>query len=580
MLSHLRIKNFALINELNIDFEHGLNVITGETGAGKSIIIEAINAILGSSVNSNLIKSNADFLEVEALFNLDLLSKKQIEEFEVICDTLTDNRQLVIRREVHRKKKNTCWINNRLVTLSLLQIIGVFLIDLHGQHSHQSLLNAESHIDFIDNLGNQVFLQKKEQLKKTFSKWQTKTKLMNQLLQNRAENLSKKDYLSFQFQEITGAKLKEREDQELEEKINIIRHTVKIKEIMEMATISLYEGGEEVESSIRDTLTRLIIHFNSIISLDQKINKIKEQLTEVQFKVEDIADQIIEYKDRIDFDTQQLQELEDRLSFINHLKQKYGSNLTDIFNYRDTLQKQLNSLEDDQEKIEKLQIAKEEDEKKLAELSLELSDQRRIIAERLEKEIIEELKELRMKDCNFIIQIEQKEDQAGIKIKDNRYKITPKGIDRIEFFISPNAGEKVKPLADIVSGGEVSRIMLGLKSILSKADQIPTMIFDEIDSGVGARLGEVIANKLSKISQNHQVIAVTHLPQIACRASQHLFISKFVYQKKTGIQLKKLYGNEQLDEIARMLDGEQYGSISLEHAREMLYRKEVSEDEK
>ena len=347
---------------------------------------------------------------------------------------------------------------------------------------------------------------------------------------------------------------------------------------MEMATLALHEGGEEGESSLRDILTRLIVHFSSIVNLDQRINKIKEQLTEVQFKVEDITDQIIEYKDRIDFDAQQLQELENRLSLINHLKQKYGSNLTDIFNYRDILQKQLNSIEDDQDKIKKLEAEKEEDEKKLAELSLELSDQRRIIAERLEKEIIEELKELSMKDCNFIIKIKQREDQAGIKIKDKLFKMTPKGIDQIEFFISPNAGEKEKPLADIISGGEVSRIMLGLKSILSKADQIPTMIFDEIDSGVGARLGEVIANKLSKISQNHQVIAVTHLPQIACRANQHLYINKFVHQNKTGIQLKKLEGDEQLDEIARMLDGEQYGSISLEHARKMLYRKEDSED--
>jgi len=575
VLFYLRIKNFALIDELNVEFEDGLNVITGETGAGKSIIIESINVILGSPANSNLIKGNTDFLEVEALFNLDFLTIKKLKEIKEISDILSENQQLVIRRQVHRTKKNKCWVNNHLVTLSLLQIIGYFLMDLHGQHSHQTLLNAESHIDFVDNLGDRSFLQKKEQLHKYFFQWLSKTKLMNQLLQSRNENLSKKDYLSFQLQEIDGAKLKEREDQQLEDKINIIHHTVKIKEIMEMATVALYEGGEEGESSLRDILTRLIGHFNTIANLDKKINNIKDQLTEMQFKVEDIADQIIEYKDRIDFDAQQLQELEDRLDLINQLKQKYGSKLTDILQYRDTLQSQLCSIEVDQEKIEKLKVEKEEDEKKLAELSLELSNKRRIISEKLEKEIIRELNELSMKNCNFIILINQNEDQTGVKIKDKLFKMTPRGIDRIEFFISPNAGEKEKPLADIISGGEISRIMLGLKSILSKADQIPTMIFDEIDSGVGARLGEVIANKLSKISQNHQVIAVTHLPQIACRASQHLYISKFVHQNKTGIQLKKLTGDEQLGEIARMLDGEQYGSISLEHAREMLYGKGV-----
>ena len=580
MLFYLKINNFALIDELNIEFEKELNVITGETGAGKSIIIEAINVILGSTANSSLIKSNAEFLEVEGLFNLEFLPQNQLKTLEKTTDLLAEDRQLIIRRQVHRKKKNKCWINNHLVTLSSLQEIGNLLIDLHGQHSHQSLLNPESHIDFIDNLGGQLFLQKKVQLHNIFSQWQSKTSLLNQLLKNRAENLSKKDYLLFQLQEIDNAKLRENEDKELEEKINIIRHTVRIKEIMEMASLSLYEGGEEGEASLRDTLVRLIGHFNSIANLDKKIDHIKEQLTEMQFKVEDISDQMIEYKDSIDFDSQQLQEFEDRLSIINHLKQKYGSRLTDILFYRDTLQKQLTNIEDNQEKIETLKIEKQEYEKKLEELSLELSKQRKVIARMLEKDIVKELNELNMKNCNFKIQIKQKEDRNGIKIKDKSFKITSRGIDLIEFFIASNAGEKEKPLADIISGGEVSRIMLGLKSILSKADKIPTMIFDEIDSGVGARLGEVIASKLSKISHNHQVIAVTHLPQIACRANLHLYISKYVHHKETGIQLKRLVGNEQLDEIARMLDGEQYGSISLEHAREMLFRKEPSKDEK
>jgi len=580
MLFYLKINSFALIDELNVEFEKGLNVITGETGAGKSIIIEAINVILGSTANSSLIKSNAEFLEVEALFNLELLPQNQLKTLEKKTDLLAENRQLVIRRQVHRKKKNKCWINNHLVTLSYLQEIGNLLIDLHGQHSHQSLLNPESHIDFIDNLGGQSFLQKKGQLHNIFSQWQSKTNLLNQLLKNRAENLSQKDYLSFQLQEIDHAKLRENEDQELEEKINIIRHTVRIKEIMEMASLSLYEGGEEGESSLRDTLVRLIGHFNSIANLDKTIDHIKEQLTEMQFKVEDISDQIIEYKDSIDFDSQQLQEFEERLSVINHLKQKYGSKVTDILFYRDTLQKQLNNIEDNQEKIETLKIEKKEYEKKLADLSLELSKQRNAIARIVEKDIVKELNELNMKNCNFKIQIKQKEDKNGIKIKDKSFKITVRGIDLIEFFIASNAGEKEKPLADIISGGEVSRIMLGLKSILSKADKIPTMIFDEIDSGVGARLGEVIATKLSKISHSHQVIAVTHLPQIACRANLHLYISKYIYHNKTGVQLKRLVGNEQLDEIARMLDGEQYGSISLEHAREMLFRKEPFKDEK
>jgi DNA repair protein RecN (Recombination protein N) len=573
MLFYLRIKNFALIDELNIEFEEGLNVITGETGAGKSIIIEAINVILGATVNSSLIKSSADYLEVEALFNLDSISGRQLNALQNFSDILSE-KQLIIRRQVHKKKKNKCWVNNHLVALATLQEIGNYLIDLHGQHSHQSLLDSASHIDFLDNLGGVPFLQKRLELNKYYSQWQAKTSLLNSLLKDRAENLSKKDYLLFQIREIDDAQLKEKEDEDLENKINIIRNTVKIKEITEMASLTLHEGGEEGESSIRDAVVRLINHFNSIARLDKRIDDIKNQLTEIQFKVEDITDQIIDYKEKIDFDSQQLQEFESRLDLINHLKKKYGNNLEEILNYRDKLQLQLDGIEDAQEKIETLKTEIEEEEKKLSKLSLELSRQRKNIAENLEKEIIKELTELNMHNCNFIIQISQKEDTDGIKIKDKFLKVTSRGIDKVEFFITTNAGEKEKPLADIISGGEVSRIMLGLKSILSEADEIPTMIFDEIDSGVGARLGEVVATKLAKISHNHQVITVTHLPQIACRANKHLYINKDVKDNKTDIKVRCLSGDEQLAEIARMLDGDQYGSISLEHAREMLYRKD------
>lgn len=575
MISYLKIKNFALIDELDIEFEKGLNVITGETGAGKSMIIEAIQIILGNTASSHLIKSDADSLEVEALFHLEGISINELWEIPEICDILTDSQQLVIRREIHRKKKSQCWVNHHLVTLSLLQKLGNYLVDLHGQHSHQLLLDPESHIEFVDNLGGPEFLQKKKQLKDYFFEWQLKTRTMNQLLQERAENLSKKDYLVFQFREINAAELKEGEDQEIEEKVNIIRNMVKIKEIMEMAVLSLYEGGAEGEISLRDTLTNIIHQFNMIAGLDQDIRKIQEQLDEVRFKVEDISDQVVRYKDKIDFDAQQLNELEDRLTLINHLKQKYGTRIAEIITYKDMLEENINSIEDGQMKIETLKLERNMDEQKIAQLSYELSEERKKISQKIEKEILKELKELNMKEGHFVIRILQKEDQSGVKINGQPYKVTPKGIDRIEFFISTNAGEPEKALAEIVSGGEVSRIMLALKSILGEADRIPTMIFDEIDSGVGARLGEVVANKLSKISRNHQVIAVTHLPQIACHADQHLYIQKCSRGNQTMIEVRKLAGNEQVEEIARMLDGDKYGSISIEHAKEMLFRKDV-----
>ncbi|HOF03186.1 MAG TPA: DNA repair protein RecN [Atribacterota bacterium] len=570
MLCYLKIKNFALIDELNVEFEQGLNVITGETGAGKSMIIEAINVILGAPFNPNWLKNEQDFLEIEALFYLDSISPERLEELKKTVKLPLEDLQIVIKRKILQTKRSSCFINNQLVTLSFLQQIGNYLIDLHGQHEHQSLLNPESHIDFVDSFGNHSFLEQKEQFDSTYKQWQHKNKLLHQLVQKHSEVLSKRDYFLFQLREIEQAKLKEGEDCEIEEILNVIRHQVKIKEIMEMANEVLLENGNNTNVSVYDVLTRLISSFNTISILDQNINRIKEQLTDLNFKVEDISAQIIEYKEKIDLDVYQLQEAEERLNLINHLKHKYGSQIGEILKYQDHLQAQLSSMEDDEAEIGRLNKEIKEDEEILTKLSLALSSQRKTISQQLARDIIKELAELGMKDCNFLVQIEQQEDQNGLKIGDRKIKINSKGIDRIEFFISTNAGEKLKPLSEIVSGGEVSRIMLGLKSILSKADQIPTMIFDEIDSGVGARLGETIARKLAKLAHSHQVIAVTHLPQIACQADQHLYINKYASQNKTTIELKKLSKDEQLYEIAKMLDGEKYGSISIEHARKML----------
>ncbi|HNR65245.1 MAG TPA: DNA repair protein RecN [Atribacterota bacterium] len=573
MLNYLHIKNFALIDELSVEFEKGLNVITGETGAGKSMIIEAINVILGSPISQNWSKNDKECLEIEALFYLDAISRKQLQELQDINPTTFLDNQLIIRREIHQSRRSKCFINNQLVTLSVLQEIGNYLIDLHGQHSHQSLLNPLFHIDFVDSFENGLFSEKKEKFYNHYKQWQTKKKILEEIKEKHSETLSKKDYLLYQLKEIEQAKLKNGEDQELEEIVNIIRHKAKIKEVTEKAYDVLFDGNSIEEIPILDLLARLISSFDNISNLDHKINNIKEQLSEVQLKIEDISSQILEYKEKIDLDVYQLQEIEERLNLINHLKHKYGSKIEDILKYNDNLQKELSSIEDDEIKMEKLKKEIEVEEKILIELSLELSSQRKSIARKLEQDIILELAELNMKNCNFVIKIEQQEDKNGLPIADKMFKVTQDGIDRVEFFISTNVGEKIKPLTDIVSGGEVSRIMLGLKSILSKADQIPIMIFDEIDSGVGARLGAIIARKLAKIAQNHQVIAVTHLPQIACQANQHLYISKYVSLNKTILSIKKLAGDEQLYEIARMLDGDKYGSISIEHAEKMLHQK-------
>ena len=574
MIGYLKIKNFALIDELSVEFEKGLNVVTGETGAGKSMLIEAIKVILGAPISQNWFKDEKESLEIEVLFYLDSISQSQRQKLQDTGKIFIEDNEIIIRREIQQNRRSKCFINNQLVTLSLLQEFGDYLIDLHGQHSHQLLLNSSYHIDYIDSFGSNHFTEKKEQFYHYYKEWQIKTKQLRETEEKHSEFLSKRDYLLFQLKEIEQVKLKKGEDGELEELLKIIRHNARIKEVTEKAYEILFEDNSGAgQAPVFDTLNRIISNFNIISTLDERINNIKTQLTDIQLKVEDISSQIMEYKEKIDLDVGQLQEIEERLNLINHLKHKYGNSIEEILKYYENLQKQSDSLEEDESKIERLKKEIEEDEKHLTELSLELSRERKSIARQLEENITLELAELNMKDCKFVIQIEEQEDKNGLAMGNRRLKITSNGIDRVEFFISTNIGEKVKPLVDIVSGGEVSRIMLGLKSVLSKADQIPIMIFDEIDSGVGARLGEIVARKLTKIAQDHQVIAVTHLPQIACRANRHLYISKYISGNRTALSLKRLTGEEQLYEIARMLDGDKYGSISIEHARKMLFQK-------
>jgi len=571
MLFQLNIKNMALIKELNIEFEEGLNVLTGETGAGKSIIIEAIDLILGSYATSDLIRDGEDSLIVEGLFLLTSQEKEIISNFNPDMEIVDEEGNLLIRREVSRKGRNKCWINQRLVNLSILQDIGNFLVDLHGQHNHQSLLDPSKHIDLMDNLGGDEIIKFRKELFGSYRLWRDKKEKLFQLIRNKEDNLKRIDFLKYQLDEIDKASLVRNEDKVLEEKDIVLRNAEKIIETMEKANYILYEGGLE-QPSLRDSLNEVSIDLGEIASLDQRIGKIKEDLKVIGYQLEDIVNQIIQYKDKIDLDTQKLKEVEGRLNLINTLKSKYGSTIEEILQYRQKIYQELETIDYSEDRVEKLKEEINSLENKISNISHNLSLNRRKIAEDLEKMVVRELEDLNMKRCQFKVSINHYEDNEGIEIDSKKYKIGPKGIDDIEFIISPNVGERLRPLVRIISGGEVSRIMLALKSILSEVDQVPTLIFDEIDSGVGARLGEVIAQKLKNLSEGRQIICVTHLPQIACRAKRHFYIEKYVLNDQTGICLKEMKGEEQIQEIARMLDGNQVSEITIQHAQKMLNR--------
>ncbi|OGD14809.1 DNA repair protein RecN [Candidatus Atribacteria bacterium RBG_19FT_COMBO_35_14] len=571
MLFQLNIKNLALIKVLNIEFEEELNVLTGETGAGKSIIIEAIDLILGGYAASDLIRDGEDSLMVEALFLLTPQEKELINNLNSDIEIVDGQGALLIRREVNKKGRNKCLINQRLINLSTLQEIGTFLVDLHGQHNHQSLLDPAKHIDLMDNLGGDKMIKHRKELYDNYRRWREKNKKLFQLLEDKEENLKKMDFLKFQLEEIDKTSLVKDEDKALEEEEMVLKNAEKIIETMEKANFILYEGGIE-QSSVRDSLNEVSVDLGEIASLDRRIEKIRENLKEVGYQFEDIVNEIVKYKDGIDLDSQKLKEVEGRLNLINSLKSKYGSTIEEILTYRQKIYQELEAVDYSEDKLEKLKEEVNSLEDIISTISRHLNINRRKIAEDLQKMVVRELEDLNMKRCQFEVSINSYEDDNGIEIDGKKYKIGPKGIDDIEFMISPNVGERLRPLARIVSGGEVSRIMLALKSILSEVDQVPTLIFDEIDSGVGARLGEVIAQKLKALSGKRQVICVTHLPQIACKAERHFYIEKYILNNQTGIRLKKMEGEERVKEIARMLDGSQMSEIAIRHAQKMLDR--------
>ena len=561
----------ALIKELNIEFEEELNVLTGETGAGKSIIIEAIDLILGGYAASDLIRDGEDSLMVEALFLLTPQEKELINNLNSDIEIVDGQGVLLIRREVNKKGRNKCLINQRLINLSTLQEIGTFLVDLHGQHNHQSLLDPAKHIDLMDNLGGDKMIKHRKELYDNYRRWREKNKKLFQLLKDKEENLKKMDFLKFQLEEIDKTSLVKDEDKALEEEEMVLKNAEKIIETMEKANFILYEGGIE-QSSVRDSLNEVSVDLGEIASLDRRIEEIRENLKEVGYQFEDIVNEIVKYKDGIDLDSQKLKEVEGRLNLINSLKSKYGSTIEEILTYRQKIYQELEAVDYSEDKLEKLKEEVNSLEDIISNISHYLNINRRKIAEDLQKMVVRELEDLNMKRCQFEVSINSYQDDNGIEIDGKKYKIGPKGIDDIEFMISPNVGERLRPLARIVSGGEVSRIMLALKSILSEVDQVPTLIFDEIDSGVGARLGEVIAQKLKALSGKRQVICVTHLPQIACKAERHFYIEKYILNNQTGIRLKKMEGEERVKEIARMLDGSQMSEIAIRHAQKMLDR--------
>lgn len=553
MLLQLNIKNFALIEDLTISFEKGFNVLSGETGAGKSILIDAINYVLGSKFSKDLIRTGENKTFVEAIFSAENPKTEEIlKEQDIECDDL-----IIISRETFQSGKSIAKVNGKSILLSSLKSISSTLLDIHGQHENQNLLSNENHIHYVDYYGEDNIRRLLKNYREKYYKLNEIEDKISQLLGKDGEKEKLIDFFKYQIDEINSANLKEDEEEELEEKYKILSNAEKINNTLNMCYNNLYTNDEGV-LSIYDGLSMVIKEISSLEKNLPKVKDIKGSLEEAFYNIEGSIEQIRSIKENIYYDEKELEYINSRIYLINSYKKKYGNAIEDILNYRDKIKLQYEEMINSSEIVEKL---KKDKAKIIEELKVEgekLHKERCRIAESLEMKIKGELNFVGLEKSTFKIDVDLED------------RFTQNGLDKVQFSISTNPGEPLKPLERVVSGGELSRIMLALKTVFVDKDKIPSVIFDEIDTGISGRIAQCVAEKMYTISKGHQVFCVTHLPQIACISDMHYWVSKEVKEDKTFTRVRQMSENEKEYEIARMIGGSEVTKLTLEHAKELI----------
>ena len=556
MIVELNISNFAIIDDLKINFTRGFNVITGETGAGKSIIVEGIGMILGGRASKELIKSGKDKATIEGLFYLENPERINIllKNYGIDIDP---NNYLLISREIHSNGPSISRLNGRTVTLSMLNSITSYLVDIHGQHEHQSLLNTDNHIKFIDSFGDDYLFNLIEKINNNYKKLSEEKKKLRELSIDTIERDRELDLLKYQLEEIIEGDLSKYDEEE------IIKEYTKITNIQEIAynlgeIANILNSSDYNNVSVLDNINRAIVKTNEIQNFDNRLAEYNNILTDINFQLQDLSRDIMNYIETLELDQDRLNFLEERIDTVNNLKRKYGNTIEEIYKYKENIEKRINILTNIEREIEKSNNKISILEKELTQYCNTLTNLRKELGNKLEILITKELKDLNMNNVVF-------------KVKyDKLDYFTANGWDKIEFLISTNKGEDLKPLSKIISGGEMSRIMLAFKSILADVDNIPCLIFDEIDSGISGRTAQIVGEKIKMISKNHQIISISHLPQIAALADTHFLIEKEFINNHTITTVRKLDNNERVDELARLLGGVDLTDTTKLHAREML----------
>ena len=564
MINSLFIKDYALIDSITVEFERGLNIITGETGAGKSILIDAMGLLLGERASTDVIRKGAEKSVVEGLFSIsgnkkvtNLLSENEIEYSD----------ELIVRREISMKGSNRCFLNDTPVTLNLIKEVGNYLVDLHGQHEHQSLLRTETHIEMLDEFGNYEELL--NDYKTAFQSLLDFNTEYKSLIQREADIKAKKEFIEFQLKEIDAVDPKEGEDETIENELQILENSEKLIELTSEAYSELYDD----EDSVYDKLTDVQAKLSELSQIDKGFESFCGDLAGAVGTIQEISNYLRGYSDKVDLEPARLEEFRSRLSALNLLKKKFGGTLSTVIEHRNKMNEDYLLAGNFSSKITELQSAIERGRIECGRLAKIISLKRKEVSKQIRKEIEAQLKQLGISDPNFEVKIENEpagNSDISVIVDNTALKASFAGIDKIEFYVSTNAGEDSKPLVKVASGGEISRIMLSLKSVLAKNEHLPLLIFDEIDTGVSGKVAQKVGQSLKDLASYHQIISITHLPQIAGLADSHYSVEKRKIGERVVSSIRKLTADQRIEEVAKLLSGEKISEAALNSAKELI----------
>ncbi len=568
MLSELRIKNFVLIEDLKLEFGSGLNILTGETGAGKSILIDALSGVLGEKMTTDMIRTGFERAILEGVFDISALP--QVRQMLSDSGIDSDDDALVLRRELYANGKGRCFANAAQIPVARMREISEYLVDIHGQNEHQNIARVARHREMLDSFaGHTAELEKIRSLHARLSELKEK---IGSFEIDEKEKARRIEYLQFALREIGAAKLVPGEEEELRSESHLLANAEKLFTEISTASSLLKDDGGIIQN-----LKRVEHSISTISQFDANAAELLDRVQTSLYSLEDVSGELREYARKIDFSPQRVNEVEERLSLISALKKKYGNSIEEILAYAEKSARELDAIGSSEEQIEALKKEYAAAVKEAKEVALDLSERRREAAKKLEERVMKELRDLGMAGTVLRVSIKRELSPDGeIEAENKRYVLYPHGLDRIEFLIAANEGEDLKQLTRVASGGEMSRIMLALKNVILASDIVDSLVFDEVDSGIGGKTAEIVGKKLKSLARDRQVLVITHLAQIAAMSDSHFTVQKESHNERTMTHVKKLSRADKVREIARMLAGEKITDLTIKHAEEMVEMAEKS----